>query len=98
MVHDLLGKETFYVADFYCHEMKLVVELDGGIHQKQRLQDELRSFVISALGLTVLRFKNEEVEEGLHTVLARLAKAINNLGRTPSQPSPPFSSEEKGGG
>ena len=53
LFHDLLGKETFYVADFYCHEMKLVVELDGGIHQKQRMQDELRSFVISGLGLTV---------------------------------------------
>lgn len=33
---DYLGKETFYIADFYCHEEKLVIEIDGKIHEKQK--------------------------------------------------------------
>ena len=96
LFHDLLGKETFYVADFYCHEMKLVVELDGGIHQKQRSQDELRSSVINALGLTVVRFRNEEVEEEMDAVLEKLTRMIRNLEKEQTQPSVPFSSKEKG--
>ena len=96
LFHDLLGKETSYVADFYCHEMKLVLELDGGIHQKQRLQDDLRSSVINALGLTVVRFKNEEVEEELDAVLEKLTKMINNFDRAQTRVLTPFSLKEKG--
>ena len=33
--HDVTGKETFFVADFYCHEEKLIIELDGKYPKKQ---------------------------------------------------------------
>ncbi len=56
-----LGKETFYVADFYCHQAKLVIELDGGIHQKQKDKDNLRTEIIGIKGIKVLRFNNEEI-------------------------------------
>lgn len=42
LFHDLLGKETFYVPDFYCHEVKLAVEVDGAIHKKRHQYDQLR--------------------------------------------------------
>ena len=74
---DLLGKETFYIADFYCFEEKLVVEIDGGYHQRQKDYDELRNAVMSLLSLRVIRFSNEQVSNGLNKVLEELKKIIN---------------------
>ncbi|MBK6525225.1 MAG: endonuclease domain-containing protein [Crocinitomicaceae bacterium] len=55
-----LGK---YIADFYCHKLKLVIELDGNIHLKPEVNacDKIREDVIRSFGLTVIRFTNEEV-------------------------------------
>lgn len=52
-----------YIADFYCHELRLVVELDGGVHDEvdQQEHDSNRDLVISEFGIQILRFKNEEV-------------------------------------
>lgn len=52
-----------FFVDFYCHELKLVVELDGYIHDRTKVKtrDEERELTLKSLGLTVLRFKNEEV-------------------------------------
>ena len=40
--YDLKGRETFYITDFYCHELKLVVEIDGEIHRYKKNKDEER--------------------------------------------------------
>ena len=66
---DLLGKNTFYISDFYCHEKKLVIEVDGKIHESQEEKDALRSEVINSLGIKVIRFKNEEIENSIDKVL-----------------------------
>jgi very-short-patch-repair endonuclease len=55
------GRKRFFVADFYCPEEKLVIELDGKIHEHQAEQDEYRTFLINQLGMRVLRIKNEEL-------------------------------------
>lgn len=73
---DYLGKETFFIADFYCHERKLVVEIDGKIHDYRKDHDELRTFIINLLGHAVVRFRNEEIENNLHEVLERLKTSI----------------------
>ena len=52
----------FFIADFYCHEQKLVIELDGKIHEKQKAYDTERDFTLTSLGLRTLRIKNEEVK------------------------------------
>ena len=57
------GQERFFVADFYCAEQKLVVELDGRIHERQQEHDQLRTFLINQLGFRVIRIKNEEFTE-----------------------------------
>lgn len=75
--YDLNGKESFYLADFYCHELKLVIEIDGGYHKNQREYDKLRTEDIHDLGLTVLRFINHEIETDLHTCLSLIKKKIN---------------------
>jgi very-short-patch-repair endonuclease len=74
---DILGKETFFISDFYCYEEKLVIEIDGAYHERQKEYDELRSSVINLLGINVIRFKNEEVENDIESVLIKLKEIIN---------------------
>jgi very-short-patch-repair endonuclease len=64
-----------FIADFYCHAARLVIEVDGEIHQQQAEYDEERDQVLSARGLRLLRIKNEQVRQNLDSVLARIAKA-----------------------
>jgi very-short-patch-repair endonuclease len=60
-----------YIADFYCHDRRLVLELDGGIHDEPRQQshDGNRDLNLTTLGYTILRFTNEEVLRNLDLVL-----------------------------
>ena len=60
---DYKGSPRFYIADFYCHEQRLVLEIDGKIHANQREYDEYRTFVINQLGIRVVRLKNEELQD-----------------------------------
>lgn len=73
---DYLGKESFYIADFYCHEKRLVIELDGEIHKKQKDQDKLRDSVMVAMGLKVIRFKNIDITEDIDNVLGKIRNVI----------------------
>jgi very-short-patch-repair endonuclease len=52
-----------FILDFYCHDRKLAIEVDGGIHNQstQKEWDENRTFELNEFGITVLRFSNEEV-------------------------------------
>jgi very-short-patch-repair endonuclease len=50
-----------FIADFYCHTYKIVIEIDGGIHKFQKEYDDGRTAELELLGLTVIRFSNEEV-------------------------------------
>ena len=64
-----------FVVDFCCHERRLIVEVDGGIHLEpvQRQQDRERQFELEEKGLSFLRFTNEEVTISLDSVVARIA-------------------------
>ena len=84
------GRKRFIVTDFYCHEAKLIVEIDGGIHEKQKEYDALRDFVVKSLGFRVIRFKNEIVFNDLMSIIEILRMEIN------SPPHPP-SLEKRGG-
>ena len=58
----------FFIADFYCAEEKLVVELDGKIHEFQKEYDLWRTSVINELGMRILRINNEDAfDENLVT-------------------------------
>lgn len=74
--HSLLFKNNnrtrFFVADFYCYEHKLIIELDGKIHERQQDYDELRTYIINQLGIRVVRFKNEEIENRTEEVINKL--------------------------
>jgi very-short-patch-repair endonuclease len=70
-----LGRKRFFIADFYCPKKKLVIEVDGKIHENQQEYDEFRTYIINQLGYEVVRITNEEmvdierVEERLREVL-----------------------------
>jgi very-short-patch-repair endonuclease len=64
-----------YIADFYCHSARLVVELDGPIHTERAAEDAARDNVLGLAGAHVLRFSNDEVLRRLPHVLARIHAA-----------------------
>lgn len=66
------GVRCFFVADFLCAKAKLVVEIDGGIHDKQKEYDECRTHIINNLGYRVIRFKNYEVLHNFPSVINKL--------------------------
>lgn len=70
-----------FILDFYCHEKRLAIELDGGYHaeDEQRIYDEERTTLLAAQGIKVLRFWNHEVLNNLEGVL----EAILNAAMTP---------------
>ena len=74
LFYDITGKESFFVADFYCHEEKLIIELDGVYHKYRLKEDKERTEILKFLGLKVIRFKNEEVIKSLENVLKKIRK------------------------
>lgn len=74
---DLHGKESFFIADFYCFEEKLIIEIDGEYHLRQKGYDSLRTAIINLLNIKVIRFTNEQVINNLKSVLCEVEKIIN---------------------
>lgn len=63
-----------YIADFYCHKSKLVIEVDGKIHDDVEIKanDEARQQSIEEAGITVIRFRNEEIFKEPEMVLQKI--------------------------
>jgi very-short-patch-repair endonuclease len=70
-----------YIADFYCHQKKLVIEVDGGVHDNPEVTaaDLVRTKNLNAIGVTVLRFKNEEIENNMSKVIATITNWIESI-------------------
>jgi very-short-patch-repair endonuclease len=74
--HDITGKETFFVADFYCFTDKLIIELDGKYHKHRLKEDAERKKILNHLGFSVIRFSNDEIINNLEGVLSKVKKAL----------------------
>ncbi len=70
------GNKLYYIADFHNFEYKLIIEIDGKIHQFQKEYDIERQTNIEALGYKVLRFQNEEVFQSWDSVEQTILKNI----------------------
>jgi len=67
------NKHFFFIPDFYCARERLIVEVDGKIHDYQKDRDRNRDEILKAKGLRILRFKNEELDD-LGQVLSKIEK------------------------
>ncbi|MFI5396157.1 MAG: DUF559 domain-containing protein [Candidatus Binatia bacterium] len=65
-----------FVADFFCFERQLVIEVDGRVHDYRVDHDRLRTFIINQLGIRVVSFRNEPIETDLAGVLEELRGAL----------------------
>ena len=64
LVYDQIQNQRFFfIADFYCAEKKLVIEVDGPIHEYQQYYDYQRDLVIEKLGLRTARILNDELND-----------------------------------
>ncbi len=79
-----------FIADFYCPECKLVIEIDGEIHISQAEADVERTEIIESFGYRVIRFHNADVETNLQIVLQKILTTCQT-------PLPPKSGERQGG-
>ena len=73
-----------YIADFVCHERRLIVELDGGQHSEQIDYDTARTAWLGEQGYRVLRFWNHDVLQREEAVLEQIRLWLES-----DQPSPP---------
>jgi very-short-patch-repair endonuclease len=86
-----------YIVDFACHQLRLVLEIDGGQHAERTAQDEQRSHFLESEGYRVLRFRNIDVLnniEGVLEVIHNEIGALSESGPTPT-PTPPHKGEGK---
>ncbi len=65
-----------FIVDFYCSAARLVIEVDGDIHDYTQEEDAIRQEILESLGLKVIRFKNDEIIHSLDSVLGRIKEAI----------------------
>ena len=72
-----------YIVDFYCHSERLVVELDGGVHDEdaQNRKDGVRDKCLTSLGNRVLRFRNDDLLKTPEKVLTEIAESLSPTGR-----------------
>ena len=72
-----------FVLDFYCASARLVIEVDGSVHDQQTERDDARTSVLEAHGLHVVRFHNEEIVADLPSVLTRILEAATTRSSNP---------------
>src|SRR3989344_3876059 len=65
-----------FIADFLCPKYRLIVEVDGGIHEQQQEYDLLRTKIIADHDYQILRFKNDEVLHQLQSVLRKISEYL----------------------
>jgi len=67
-----------FIVDFYCPQHRLVIEVDGGVHNQQVEYDTARTESLNLLGYRVIRFGNREVISNLSQVLQQIATSIES--------------------
>jgi very-short-patch-repair endonuclease len=89
-----------FIADFYCSECRLAVELDGDTHDGREEYDEARTQWLAASGVTVIRFVNDDVHKNLEAVVEAIFKTCEQRRAHRSgsaHPPSPLAGEGRGG-
>ena len=74
-----------YIVDFYCHQLKLAIEADGAVHDKQEVSsnDKERQLILENEGLKIIRFTNHEIRYNIESVLLILKSIIDECSKRP---------------
>lgn len=88
-----------YVVDFYCPEIKFVIEVDGDTHYDPEAikKDSMRTDKLRDYGLIVFRFDNNEIYNNIQNVVASIFEKVNDLlaNNSLTPPSLPFQKGEE---
>ena len=70
-----------FILDFYCHPIRLAIEIDGAVHDnpEQSEYDEDRTAELEHLGITVLRFRNDEILKNIDYVIDTIQSIVLSL-------------------
>ena len=71
---------NLFIADFYCHKAKLVIEIDGSVHEIEcvKIRDEGRKDEFEKYGIMTIRFTNEEVINNLKLIAGKIKEVCIN--------------------
>ena len=69
-----------YILDFYCHALKLAIEVDGSIHkiEEMKASDQIRQLQLEELGLTILRFTNDQLTTTPEEIIKQLESYLRS--------------------
>ena len=72
-----------YIADFFCYKLRLIVEVDGSIHNNgdTKSNDIIRQSDLEKLGYTVIRFNNVNIHKHADIVLNKISIIVNNINK-----------------
>ena len=76
---EIMGIKNFFIVDFYCHELKLIIEIDGRIHKYKIKYDLARDEILNGMGYQIIRFSNNEVLSHWEKVEEKLKTIINGI-------------------
>lgn len=65
-----------YILDFYCHEHKLAIEVDGNVHRCKYDEDEFRDQYLRSIGIKTLRITNDEILQNIDAVILKIITAL----------------------
>ncbi len=68
-----------YVVDFYCHELQLAIEIDGGTHNLQEDYDSFRQEAIEEIGIRFIRVSNRLINSNLSILLKQIKEMKNRF-------------------
>ncbi len=70
-----------YIADYYCHELKLVIEIDGAIHllKENKEYDTNRDITLNEFGIQIIRFTNDQVINHIDQIIEEIKNKIKEL-------------------
>ena len=78
-----------YIVDFYCPELKLIIEVDGESHFSDDAQayDKIRGAYMLGLGLTTIRYHNHDVVHNIEAIYQSIHQYIQNVSRLEKSPA-----------
>lgn len=72
---------SLFIADFYCHQLKLIIEVDGQYHNapEQIKKDDERTQSLQDNGMKIIRFTNCEIENNIGKVITQIGVIIDEI-------------------